>query len=67
MRGTENSDHFAAPLPQLSERQVMALVRLDDPAAMAGEKYCNVGRRVEIRFKDLGKSPAATQLASAAR
>jgi len=67
MRGAENGDHFAAPLPQLSERQVMALVRLDDPSAMAGEKYCNVGRRVEIRFKDLGKSPAATQLASAAR
>jgi multidrug efflux pump subunit AcrA (membrane-fusion protein) len=46
---------------------VMALVRLDDPSAMTGEKYCNVGRRVEIRFKDLGKSPAAIQLASAVR
>jgi len=59
MRGAENADHFAAPLPHLGERQVMALVRLDDPSAMAGEKYCNVGRRVEIRFKDLTATKSA--------
>jgi multidrug resistance efflux pump len=68
MRGADIGDHFAAPLPQLGERQVMALVRLDDPSAMASEKYCSVGRRVEIRFKDLAtvKSiPAASaQIAS---
>jgi hypothetical protein len=67
MRGGESSDHFAAPLPQIGERQVMALVRLDDPSAMAGEKYCNVGRRVDVRFKDLASAkaaPTAAQIAS---
>lgn len=70
MRGGDNADHFAAPLPQLGVHQVMALVRLDDPQAMAGEKYCSVGRRVEIRFTGTtpaNAAPAATQLASTAR
>ena len=69
MRGAENGDHFAAPLPSLGEKQVMALVRLDDPSAMAGEKYCNVGRRVEIRFPNTAAAkaapaPSVTQFAS---
>jgi multidrug resistance efflux pump len=69
MRGAENDDHFAAPLPALGAHQVMALVRLDDPGAMAADKYCSVGRHVEIRFKDLAATkaaatPAATQIAA---
>jgi multidrug resistance efflux pump len=62
VRGSDTGD-FAAPLPQLGAHQVMALLRIDDPGAMTSEKYCNVGRHVEIRFKDFNvanAAPAAT-------
>jgi multidrug resistance efflux pump len=62
VRGSDAGD-FAAPLPQLGAHQVMALLRIDNPGAMTGEKYCNVGRHVEIRFKDFNvanAAPAAT-------
>jgi hypothetical protein len=40
----------------------LAIIRLDDPKALASEKYCNVGRRVEVRFADLGTAQAATAI-----
>jgi multidrug resistance efflux pump len=61
LRGA-GDDHFAAPLPALGAHQVMALLRLDDSGAMAGEKYCNVGRRVDVRFTDLSPVKAATNV-----
>lgn len=52
MQGTNVEERFAAPLPKLGERQILAVLRLDNPKALASEKYCNVGRRVEVRFQD---------------
>jgi hypothetical protein len=54
-----SEERFAAPLPKLDGRQILAIIRLDDPRALASEKYCNVGRRVEVRFADLGTAQAA--------
>jgi len=65
--GNEADDHFAAPLPRLGARQVMALLKLDDPGAMASEKYCNVGRRVDVRFNDLTPAKTETRLAADVR
>ena len=55
----EAGNHFAAPLPTLGAHQVMALLRLDDPGAMASEKYCNVGRQAEVRFGGVATPPVA--------
>lgn len=63
----EANDHFAAPLPRLGTRQVMAVLRLDDPGAMESAKYCGVGRRVDVRFNDLAPATAETKIASDAR
>ena len=66
VRAVSRSDlkeRFAALLPALGEREVMAVIRLDQPGPMAAEKYCSVGRRVEVRFAGLrdpsGPAPAA--------
>jgi multidrug resistance efflux pump len=60
MERSAAEERFAAPLPRLGERQILAIIRLDDPKGMASEKYCSVGRRIEVRFKDLGSSQAAS-------
>jgi multidrug resistance efflux pump len=52
LQGTNVEERFAAPLPKLGDRQILAVLRLDSPKALAAEKYCNVGRRVEVRFQD---------------
>ena len=47
-------ERFGAPLPTLGARQVLAIIQIDEAAVLASEKYCNVGRKVEVRFTDLG-------------
>jgi multidrug resistance efflux pump len=62
IRALERSDaeeRFAAPLPRLGDRQILAIIRVDNPQAMATEKYCNVGRRVEVRFNSLADARGA--------
>jgi hypothetical protein len=54
MQRAASEERFAAPLPPLGARQVLAIIQLDNAAALASEKYCNVGRKVEVRFTDLG-------------
>lgn len=56
-------ERFAAPLPALGAHQVLAIIQLDDASALASQKYCNVGRKAEVRFTDF--SPPA--VAEAAR
>jgi multidrug resistance efflux pump len=62
MQRSAAEERFAAPLPKLDARQILAIIRLDGPKALASEKYCNVGRRVEVRFADLGTAQAATPI-----
>src|SRR5579859_148400 len=64
VRAVESADReerFAAPLPKLGGRQVLAIIRLDDAQAMASGNYCNVGRKVEVRFANLGNSASHAQ------
>jgi multidrug resistance efflux pump len=62
MQRSAAEERFAAPLPKLDRGQILAIIRLDDPKALTSEKYCNVGRRVEVRFADLGTAQAATAI-----
>ncbi len=48
MQGSAGTERFAAPLPKLADRQVLAVLRLDNPEPLASTKYCDVGRRVEV-------------------
>jgi multidrug resistance efflux pump len=50
--GTDVEERFAAPLPKLGDRQILAVLRIDNPAALAKKQYCDVGRRAEVRFTD---------------
>jgi multidrug resistance efflux pump len=50
--GTEVEERFAASLPKLGDRQILAVLKIDNPAAFAEKQYCDVGRRVEVRFTD---------------
>ena len=50
--GTDAQERFAAPLPKLSDRQILAVLRIAQPQTLAQQKYCGVGRRVEVRFSD---------------
>jgi multidrug resistance efflux pump len=54
--GTDAQERFAAPLPKLGDRQILAVLRIDDPKTLAQQKYCGVGRRVEVRFSDKSAS-----------
>jgi multidrug resistance efflux pump len=54
--GTDAQEHFAAPLPKLGDRQILAVLRLDNAETLAKQKYCGVGRRVEVRFTDKAAS-----------
>jgi multidrug resistance efflux pump len=54
MESADREERFAAPLPKLGARQVLAIIRLDNAQAMASGNYCNVGRKVEVRFTNLG-------------
>ena len=64
MQGSDTAERFfAAPLPKLDDRQILAVLRIDDPGKLASQGYCSVGRRVEVRFPDrvesrLGLTPA---------
>jgi multidrug resistance efflux pump len=62
MQRSAAEERFAAPLPKLDGREILAIIRLDDPKALTSEKYCNVGRRVEVHFADLGTAQAATAI-----
>jgi multidrug resistance efflux pump len=64
---TDVRERFAALMPQLGEREVMAVIRLDRPADLSGEKYCNVGRRVEVRFASFGEDVMPVRTARAAQ
>lgn len=52
MQQSTTADRFAAPLPKLNDRQVLTILRLDDPRPLAARKYCDIGRRIEVRFPD---------------
>jgi len=56
--GSDVEERFAAPLPKLSGRQILAVLRIDDPRSLAKKQYCDVGRRVEVRFSDKPPSDA---------
>ena len=56
---SDAEERFAAPLPRLGDNQILAIIRVDNPQAMATEKYCSVGRRVEVRFTSLGDARSA--------
>jgi multidrug resistance efflux pump len=62
MQRSAAEERFAAPLPKLDGSQILAIIRLDEPKTLASEKYCNVGRRVEVRFADLGTAEAVTAI-----
>jgi hypothetical protein len=62
-QGSHAEERFAAPLPKLDERQILAILRLDDTQALGSQKYCNVGRRVEVRFPESAEAAAAPRLA----
>jgi multidrug resistance efflux pump len=59
MESADREERFAAPLPKLGARQVLAIIRLDNAQAMALGNYCNVGRKVEVRFTNLGGAARA--------
>lgn len=48
--GTDAQERFAASLPKLSDRQILAVLRIDNPKNLAQQTYCGVGRPVEVRF-----------------
>jgi hypothetical protein len=50
--GTDAQERFAAPLPKLSGRQILAVLRIENAKTLAAENYCGVGRRVEVRLTD---------------
>jgi hypothetical protein len=50
MRRSDAEERFAAPLPALDGKRILAIVKLNDPRGLASDKYCNVGRRIEVRF-----------------
>jgi len=57
--GTDAQERFAAPLPKLSDRQILAVLRIAQPQPLAQQKYCGVGRRVEVRFSDKAAAAAS--------
>ena len=50
MQAPSTEDRFAAPLPKISDGQLIAILRLDDPGSLTSTNYCNVGRRVDVRL-----------------
>jgi len=50
--GSDGQERFAAPLPKLNDRRILAVLRIDNATALAGQKYCGIGRRVEVRFTE---------------
>jgi len=54
MQRSVTEERFAAPLPKLGDRQILAILKIDHPAGLGSGNYCNVGRRIEVRFGGLG-------------
>jgi multidrug resistance efflux pump len=50
MQAPSTEDRFAAPLPKISDGQLIAILRLDNPGSLTSTNYCNVGRRVDVRL-----------------
>lgn len=59
MQRSDAEERFAAPLPVLAGNQILAIIRLDDPRDLTSQKYCNVGRRIEVRFAGAGAEGTA--------
>jgi multidrug resistance efflux pump len=51
VEGAAQSERFAAPMPALSGRRILVLIRLDEDSHLARDsKYCGVGLKADVRF-----------------